>query len=651
MHAPRATAPRSRRVVAGLAATAVVSAGLACMGTANAAEPDFPQTLAFTPVDVEASAGGVYATGYVGVDTNEDYVWDEVTGYVQAVGTGERISLGEGTQPSAMDVSSDGDYLVIIGTQKQQGEGDETYDAPVAWFVGTENMNVTGPSLVEGKNPYAVAFGSAGYYVAYTGWNGGAGVYSPGRDVALPEGVQPSHLATLPGAGGTDEVVVGATDFSDEGEALGTLRTISSDGTVGDRRILGPDDDLRGGIVSMDVDEVNRLTYAVSVRDMEDGPQEYGLNVIGPDTDEYVPLPDPVSGVSVSPDGETVFLSGGGSIGAYDADALDSYVGDSSPPYAYLGGDGIGQMDVAPTGRLYVTAEHEVSEDPEVSQVVSKVHAIEAPSAPTNLRAVASEATSSSLVARWTAATDTGGVPADNVHYRVTLQDNAGGQPVVKEVYDTEYQFDDLTEGHNYTLTVATTNGLFTSTPVEAGYTVAPSVAHPSAINIRGRVAVGSTLSLANTGSWAPGTALTYAWYADDRVVSTAPTLRLTKAHLGRSVFAMVRGTKEGLAPAVVYTDPTPSVALGTLAARVPTVTGKAKVGKVLTAKAAGWTAGTRLTYQWLANGKAIKGAKAARLKLKGAQAGKKITVKVTGTQAGYRTASKTSKATAKVKR
>ncbi|WP_134741364.1 fibronectin type III domain-containing protein [Nocardioides sp. 503] len=648
MHAPRATAPRSRRVVAGLAVTAVVSAGLACMGTANAAGPAFPQTLTFTPVDLEATADGVFAAGYVGVDTDQDFDFDEITGYVQAVGSGERISLGEGTQPTAMDVSSDGDYLVIIGNQKQ-GEGDDQYDAPVTWLVGTENMNVSGPTLIEGKNPYAVAFGSAGYYVAYTGWNGGAGVYSSGRDVALPEGVQPSHLAVLPGEGGTDEVVVGATDYQGEA-ALGTLRTIAGDGTVSERRVLGPDDDRRGFISAMDVDEVHHLTYAVTVRDMEDGPQEYGLNVIGPETDEYVPLPDPVSGVSVSPDGETVYLAGGGSIAAYDADALDSYVGDNYPPYAYLGGDGIGLMDIAPSGRLYVTAEHETSEDPEVSQTVTKVHAIDAPGAPTDLRAVASEDSSTSLLATWAVPASTGGVPLENVTYRVTLQDNAGGAPRVESAFEPSYQFDDLTEGHTYTLTVATTNGLFTSSPVEASYTVAPSVAHPSSIAVRGRVAVGSTLSLANTGSWAPGTALTYTWYADDRVVSTTPTLRLTKAHLGRSIFVMVRGTKEGVAPATVYTEPTPSVAPGTLAARVPTVTGKAKVGKTLTAKAAGWTAGTRLAYQWFANGKAIKGAKAARLKLKGAQAGKRITVKVTGSLTGYRTASKTSKATAKVK-
>jgi hypothetical protein len=649
MYSPRATTPRPRRLVAGLAATAVVSAGLACMGSAGAAAPTaFPQTLEFSPTDLVATDDGVYAVGYVGVDADEDFNFEELDGYVQAIGEGEPVNLGEGTSPSAMSTSPDGATLHIIGTQLQ-GPMD---DSPVEWSVDTETMTVTGPTLIEGRTPHAIATGEDATYVAYTGWNGGAGVSGLAEDAVLGEGVQPSDLAVLPGAGGTDEIVLGATDFQGEGEGLGTLRTISSDGTVSDRRVLGPDDDRRGSISSMDVDEVNHLTYAVTVRDMVDGPQEYGLNVIGPGTDEYVPLPNPVSGVAVSPDGETVYLAGN-SIEGYDADALDSYDDDNYPPSAYLGGNGsVGQMDVAPGGRIYATQEHESSEDPEVSQTVTKVHAVDAPGAPTDLRAVASDWSSETLVASWAAPANTGGVADYDLRYQLTLQDDAGGEPRVATSYEPSYEFDGLTEGRTYTLSVTTTNGLFTSAPVTATYTVAPSVAHPSAITIRGTLAVGSTLSLANTGSWASGTALTYAWYNDmDQVVSTAPTLRLIKAHLGRNLWVRVTGTKSGVASATVYSNFSAKVALGTLAARVPSVTGKAKVGKVLTAKAAGWTAGTRLTYQWLANGKAVKGAKAVRLKLKAAQAGKKITVKVTGTQAGYRTASKTSKATAKVKR
>lgn len=81
-----------------------------------------------------------------------------------------------------------------------------------------------------------------------------------------------------------------------------------------------------------------------------------------------------------------------------------------------------------------------------------------------------------------------------------------------------------------------------------------------------------------------------------------------------------------------------------------PTVSGTAKVGKKLTAKVKAWSPKATFKYQWLANGKAIKGATKASFKLTKSQKGKKITVKVTGSRSGYVSASLTSKATAKVK-
>jgi hypothetical protein len=83
----------------------------------------------------------------------------------------------------------------------------------------------------------------------------------------------------------------------------------------------------------------------------------------------------------------------------------------------------------------------------------------------------------------------------------------------------------------------------------------------------------------------------------------------------------------------------------------VPKISGKAKVGKTLKAKVGTWKPKPKFTYQWYANGKAIKGAKKASLKLKKAQKGKRITVKVTATKKGYKKTVKTSKKTAKVKK
>ena len=58
----------------------------------------------------------------------------------------------------------------------------------------------------------------------------------------------------------------------------------------------------------------------------------------------------------------------------------------------------------------------------------------------------------------------------------------------------------------------------------------------------------------------------------------------------------------------------------------------------------------TTFKYQWYRNGTAIKGATKSSYKLTSADKGKTIKVKVTGAKAGYKTKSKTSKATRAVR-
>ncbi|WP_297104019.1 RCC1 domain-containing protein [Tessaracoccus sp.] len=82
-----------------------------------------------------------------------------------------------------------------------------------------------------------------------------------------------------------------------------------------------------------------------------------------------------------------------------------------------------------------------------------------------------------------------------------------------------------------------------------------------------------------------------------------------------------------------------------------PTISGTVAVGKKLTVKAGSWKpAPVELSYQWLRDGKSIKGATKKSYTLTASDTGKKITVKVTGSKKGYAKVSKTSKATAKVK-
>lgn len=83
---------------------------------------------------------------------------------------------------------------------------------------------------------------------------------------------------------------------------------------------------------------------------------------------------------------------------------------------------------------------------------------------------------------------------------------------------------------------------------------------------------------------------------------------------------------------------------------RKPVIEGTAKVGRKLTADAGDWKPGkVKLTYQWLRDGEKIDGATKAGYKLKKADKGAKITVKVKGAKTGFASVTKTSKATKKV--
>lgn len=91
---------------------------------------------------------------------------------------------------------------------------------------------------------------------------------------------------------------------------------------------------------------------------------------------------------------------------------------------------------------------------------------------------------------------------------------------------------------------------------------------------------------------------------------------------------------------------PAPPAVERKLIAAKPVVTGSHHVGKTLRAKAGAWKPGNvKLSYQWLRNGKAIKGQTAATYKLVKSDRRKKISVRVTGRLSGYDTVSATSRA------
>jgi len=82
------------------------------------------------------------------------------------------------------------------------------------------------------------------------------------------------------------------------------------------------------------------------------------------------------------------------------------------------------------------------------------------------------------------------------------------------------------------------------------------------------------------------------------------------------------------------------------LVAAKPAIAGSFRVGKTLRVKAGAWKPGSvKLSYQWLRNGKAIKGQTKAAYKLVRADRKKRISVRVAGRLPGYETVSVSSKA------
>ncbi|NDC48121.1 MAG: hypothetical protein EBZ61_03390 [Micrococcales bacterium] len=112
----------------------------------------------------------------------------------------------------------------------------------------------------------------------------------------------------------------------------------------------------------------------------------------------------------------------------------------------------------------------------------------------------------------------------------------------------------------------------------------------------------------------------------------------------GQQISVKVTVQRPGYVTEVIYPEPRTVVA-GKLYPTAVRITGKAKVGAVLTARTSSWVAGSKKSYVWLRSGKAIKGATKSTYKATAADKGKKISVKVTQTSLGYSKASAVSSA------
>jgi hypothetical protein len=166
---------------------------------------------------------------------------------------------------------------------------------------------------------------------------------------------------------------------------------------------------------------------------------------------------------------------------------------------------------------------------------------------------------------------------------------------------------------------------------------------------ITGTAKVGYTLT-AVPGAWGPApVTLKYQWKANGVAVAGATASTYKPAVVGKTMSVTVTGSKAGYTTAAKTSAVTAKVAVGTLTAPVPGISGAVRVGSVLTATGAWGPAPVTLKYQWKANGVAITGATAGTYTPTAAVLGKTLTVTVTGSKAGFTTVAKTSAVSVKV--
>jgi surface antigen len=158
----------------------------------------------------------------------------------------------------------------------------------------------------------------------------------------------------------------------------------------------------------------------------------------------------------------------------------------------------------------------------------------------------------------------------------------------------------------------------------------------------------------ANPGTWnVTGTTYAYQWYANGVAIAgaTRSSYTPTAQQVATRLTVKVTAARYGYASGSSLSAVSAAVAPGTMRpTAVPTVTGLAKVGGVLTVAGGTWQpAPTSRSVQWYADGAAIAGATQTTLKLGAAQLGTRITAVVTAKRVGYVDAPASSAATAPV--
>jgi hypothetical protein len=643
------------RLTGGLAATALVGAGLLCPATAFSADPaGYPHDLGFAPSALVATADAVYAAG-----TDTDGV-----AYVTEVG-GTPVELESDVYGVQMVLDPAGPLRLLTTTD----DGDHL------WAVDPDDLEATGPSTTPGFDVVALGADTGDVFRVLDVGGGELHLLTgaPGSsNTTLDDNAAANAVAASGPAGARTWSVVG-TEWG-ETDGVATLWTRREGVSVATATVLGAAGDPDSFALDVAADPAGDTVYALTFRDNDEGPQTYGLTVVEEGVaDAYVPLSGMATDIALSPDGGTLYLSSGYEVYGLDTAHLADYADETAGRGASVD-SWLTALAVDGAGTVFVGDES------------GAVHAFGTPAAPADLVAAPDPMSTTGFSASWGEGKHAWELADDDLaEYAYTVRSSTDEVVASGTTYDQVLFVDDLQAGTTYTVEVAVDDGLLAGEPTTAQVTTHDRfVGAPSGVAVQGSLTVGSQLSLASTGSWETGTDLSYEWYGSNGemggAIGSGPTLDLKAEHLGMTITGVVTGTKAGVAgttlsaaatgtvanppvsnppvsnppvvtPPVVTPPTTTTPTLSAMKGAKPSIDGKAKVGKTLTADPGAWTKGAKLTYQWSANGKEIKGADKASLKLTKSLKGKRITVEVTGTRAGFTTLTKTSDKTAKVKR
>lgn len=213
------------------------------------------------------------------------------------------------------------------------------------------------------------------------------------------------------------------------------------------------------------------------------------------------------------------------------------------------------------------------------------------------------------------------------------------------------YALTDADLGSSVTVTVtASKSGHATASKTSAALAVPVGQFTSAPVpTVSGTAVVGSTLT-ATAGTWLPAVdGLTYQWLRDGTEIPGADgsSYVVAEADGGASIAVRVTAARAHYATTVRVSAAVAVPLLSFTSTPVPTISGTARSGHVLTAKRGTWTpTPATVAYQWFRNGTAIAGAASYRYTLTAADEGAKVTVAVTGTRPGYSTVVVTSGAT-----